>query len=109
MCVFGRRGEEHSFILKPAATLWKHSKVHNDSSRPSRMTAGSPASSWHNSNIEGKHSVSPADQYAVLVSCRCNYTGMDPERVELSTVTWKRDPVSSYLYFVCVFRIEVVL
>ncbi|KAI3467400.1 hypothetical protein Pfo_024063 [Paulownia fortunei] len=71
-----RRGEEHSFILKPATTLWKHSKGHSESNlRPSRLPAGNAASSWHHSsNTEGKHSGSPADQYAVLVSCRCNYT-----------------------------------
>ncbi|KAK6160027.1 hypothetical protein DH2020_003408 [Rehmannia glutinosa] len=71
-----RRGEEHSFILKPATTLWKNSKGHIDSNpRPSRLPAGNAASTWHHSsNTEGKHSGSPSDQYAVLVSCRCNYT-----------------------------------
>ncbi|KAL6513858.1 hypothetical protein OROHE_019314 [Orobanche hederae] len=65
-----RRGEEHSFILKPASTLWKHYKRPNDSNpRLSNLPAG-----WLNSNTEQKHSGSPADQYAVLVSCRCNYT-----------------------------------
>ncbi|KAL3631119.1 hypothetical protein CASFOL_024103 [Castilleja foliolosa] len=75
-----RRGEEHSFILKPATTLWKHSKDHSDTdTRPSsRLTArNAAASSWHNSSdTEQKHNGSPADQYAVLVSCRCNYTGI---------------------------------
>ncbi|KAL3654192.1 hypothetical protein CASFOL_003873 [Castilleja foliolosa] len=73
-----RRGEEHSFILKPATTLWKHSKGHSDTdTRPaSRLPArNAAASGWHNSsNTEREHSGSPADQYAVLVSCRCNYT-----------------------------------
>ncbi|KAL7091488.1 hypothetical protein ACP275_12G109300 [Erythranthe tilingii] len=71
-----RPGEEHSFILKPATTFWKQSKGHHDSNqRPSRLPAGNAASSWNqSSNIEMKHSGSPADQYAVLVSCRCNYT-----------------------------------
>ncbi|KAG8383118.1 hypothetical protein BUALT_Bualt05G0151500 [Buddleja alternifolia] len=70
-----RRGEEHSFILKPATTLWKRPKGQNDIKlRPPHLSAGSAASSWHHSNNEGKSSEPPADQYAVLVSCRCNYT-----------------------------------
>ncbi|GER41450.1 hypothetical protein STAS_18158 [Striga asiatica] len=71
-----RRGEEHSFILKPATTLWRHSKGQNDSDpRPSGLPAGNASSNWQNlSNIESKHGGSLTDQYAVLVSCRCNYT-----------------------------------
>ncbi|KAL6562549.1 hypothetical protein OROGR_003556 [Orobanche gracilis] len=52
-----RRGEEHSFILKPASTLWKHYKGSNDSNpRLSNLPAG-----WLNSNTEQKHSGSPAE------------------------------------------------
>ncbi|KAK4429949.1 hypothetical protein Salat_1295600 [Sesamum alatum] len=70
-----RRGEEHSFILKPASTFWKHGKGHTDGNlRPSRLPAGNAASSWQSFKSEGKHSASPTDQYAVLVSCRCNYS-----------------------------------
>lgn len=71
-----RKGEEHAFILKPATTLWKHPKGHTDSSlRPSRIHVGNASSSWHQpNNAEGKHTGSSADQYAVIVSCRCNYT-----------------------------------
>lgn len=74
----GRRGEEHSFILKPATTFWKQSKGHNDKNlRLSRLPAGNAASNWNqSSNTELKLSRSPTDQYAVLVSCRCNYTGI---------------------------------
>ncbi|PIN17020.1 hypothetical protein CDL12_10325 [Handroanthus impetiginosus] len=70
-----RRGEEHSFILKPATTLWKHPRGLTDGNlRPPSSSAGSAtSSSRYSSNIEGRHSGSPADQYAILVSCRCNY------------------------------------
>ncbi|KAH6756354.1 heat-inducible transcription repressor [Perilla frutescens var. hirtella] len=70
-----RRGEEHSFVLKPATALWKHGKGHSDGNpRVSRVSAGSAASSWVHSNPGAKHNASPDDQFAVLVSCRCNYT-----------------------------------
>ncbi|KAK9276495.1 hypothetical protein L1049_006029 [Liquidambar formosana] len=72
-----RRGEEHSFILKPATSMWKNLKVHGESSsQSSHSQAGSAASSLRlpSKIVEGKRSASPSDQYAVLVSCRCNYT-----------------------------------
>ncbi|KAJ0725682.1 hypothetical protein HanPI659440_Chr12g0461641 [Helianthus annuus] len=54
-----RRGEEHSFILKPATSLWRNnSKV--------RLF-----SSVHGPPSDG---LTLGDKYAVLVSCRCNYT-----------------------------------
>ncbi|KAL8227533.1 hypothetical protein R6Q57_015117 [Mikania cordata] len=56
-----RKGEEHSFILKPATQLWS-------------STAGSAGSNMRIfTNVY--HGMSPPDKYAVLVSCRCNYTG----------------------------------
>ncbi|KAJ9554264.1 hypothetical protein OSB04_018309 [Centaurea solstitialis] len=69
-----RRGEEHSFILKPATSLWRSSKAQIDkSSRPSQSQAGSATSSVHGgpSNVDRAMF---SDKYAVLVSCRCNYT-----------------------------------
>ncbi|XP_076914805.1 uncharacterized protein LOC143573926 [Bidens hawaiensis] len=54
-----RRGEEHSFILKPATSLWR-----NTSKGSSSQLSLSPPSDG----------VMPGDKYAVLVSCRCNYT-----------------------------------
>ncbi|XP_073280093.1 uncharacterized protein [Primulina huaijiensis] len=70
-----RRGEEHSFILKPATSLWKGPKGNSGSNlQPSRLPTGSAASSRQNYSIaEGKDSASAADQYAILVSRRCNY------------------------------------
>ncbi|KAL5826497.1 hypothetical protein ACOSQ3_018348 [Xanthoceras sorbifolium] len=63
-----RRGEEHSFILKPASSMCKNLKVHGErSSRLSTLHLLSKA-------FEGKRSALTADQYAIMVSCRCNYT-----------------------------------
>ncbi|CAA2999998.1 Hypothetical predicted protein [Olea europaea subsp. europaea] len=71
-----RRGEEHSFILKLATSSWKCTRGHsNTNSQPSSLLAGSATSSWPRlSNIENNSSGSPAHHYAVLVSCRSNYT-----------------------------------
>ncbi|PSS15894.1 Plakophilin-4 like [Actinidia chinensis var. chinensis] len=69
-----RRGEEHSFILKPVASMWKTTKSRGEKSyQSSHSDAGS--SMFVPTNLsEGKLNTSTADQYAVLVSCRCNYT-----------------------------------
>ena len=73
---YGRRGEEHSFILKPVASMWKTTKSRGEKSyQSSHSDAGS--SMFVPTNLsEGKLNTSTADQYAVLVSCRCNYTGI---------------------------------
>lgn len=63
-----RRGEEHSFILKPALSLWKHNKG---------QLKGGPQlsrSQSHSSSNGIRHNNAVEDQYAILVSCRCNYT-----------------------------------
>ncbi|KAL5992179.1 hypothetical protein ACLOJK_013094 [Asimina triloba] len=72
-----RRGEEHSFILKPATSMWKDLKAHSENSLPRTSQSGSTASNLHPIRRrigEGKRFPTDADQYAVLVSCRCNYT-----------------------------------
>ncbi|XP_051144407.1 uncharacterized protein LOC127260620 isoform X2 [Andrographis paniculata] len=72
-----RKGEEHSFILKPAMPLWKCPSSQRDGNpQPSHLSsAGSAASTRHSSsNTEVRHGGSPSDRYAVLVSCHCNYT-----------------------------------
>ncbi|XP_058777250.1 uncharacterized protein LOC131651609 isoform X1 [Vicia villosa] len=57
-----RRGEEHSFILKPETSTLKSLKAQDD--RNSRL-----------SKLYGnKASKLSLDQYAIMVSCRCNYT-----------------------------------
>ncbi|KAF9673508.1 hypothetical protein SADUNF_Sadunf10G0031500 [Salix dunnii] len=61
-----RRGEEHSFILKPASFV-KDSKVHRERLSPSLSLHLVP------NTVEGRSALK-ADQYAIIVSCRSNYT-----------------------------------
>lgn len=72
-----RRGEEHSFILRPVNPILKSSNGHSGKTfRSSRVHSRSASSSWHHLPIiEERNIGSPTDKYAVLVSCRCNYTG----------------------------------
>lgn len=71
----GRRGEEHSFILKPAALLGRDIKAYGErSSQASQVAIG--ASNLPLISRIGEVISTSGDQYAVLVSCRCNYTGM---------------------------------
>lgn len=60
----GRRGEEHSFILKPDTSAWKLQKAQGQNSQSSHLP------------VEEKRFTLTSDQYAVFVSCRCNYTGI---------------------------------
>ncbi|XP_048427851.1 uncharacterized protein LOC125471475 [Pyrus x bretschneideri] len=72
-----RRGEEHSFILKPATSLWKNFKAGGDRrNHSSQLQAGNAAPSLRPppKTVGGKKGASTADQYAIMVSCRCNYT-----------------------------------
>lgn len=72
-----RRGEEHSFILKPSTSMWNNLKVLDESPRFSKLQSGSPASklSLFSNSLDRSNISSIDDQYAVMVSCRCNYTG----------------------------------
>lgn len=65
-----RRGEEHSFILKPATSLWKNNSKGGQIPHPSRSSQSQVPSSVHAS----PNAVMMGDKYAVLVSCRCNFT-----------------------------------
>ncbi|KAF9608153.1 hypothetical protein IFM89_007539 [Coptis chinensis] len=70
------RNEEHSFILKPATSMWSSNKVHSGRSLQqshSKSRSAVPNLYLPSKIAEGKR-ISSADQYAVLVSCRCNYT-----------------------------------
>ncbi|KAJ6845472.1 uncharacterized protein M6B38_287115 [Iris pallida] len=72
-----RRGEEHSFILKPSSIIGRDLKGHSDSSsRQSHQKMGSSILNVHQTSrvSNGKKVAPSADQYAVLVSCRCNYS-----------------------------------
>ncbi|KAK8508178.1 hypothetical protein V6N12_025278 [Hibiscus sabdariffa] len=62
-----RRGEEHSFILKPVSAIRKDVKTYGEKSKPSGLQSPSLTS-------DRKGSVSIVNHYAVMVSCRCNYT-----------------------------------
>ncbi|KAL8150190.1 hypothetical protein V2J09_019998 [Rumex salicifolius] len=73
-----RRGEEHSFILKPANSILKSPKMpsnnrmfqlpHSKSGKLQSSILLSPKA------VEDKKTPSTPDRYAILVSCRCNYT-----------------------------------
>ncbi|XAR64746.1 hypothetical protein NMG60_11008554 [Bertholletia excelsa] len=66
-----RRGEEHSFILKPATSVCKTTKGHGErSSRSLHVQAGGLSTEL----LDEKRNASTADQYSVLVSCWCNCT-----------------------------------
>ncbi|XP_045803541.1 uncharacterized protein LOC123897085 [Trifolium pratense] len=72
-----RKGEEHSFILKPATSVSNNLKVLEESPRLSNLQSGSSASKLSvssNNSLDRSKISSIDDQYAVMVSCRCNYT-----------------------------------
>ncbi|XP_061342416.1 uncharacterized protein LOC133288627 [Gastrolobium bilobum] len=72
-----RRGEEHSFILKPATSMWKNLKVQDErSSQFSKLQSLDSASklSLSSTSLDRKKIALIDDQYAIMVSCRCNYT-----------------------------------
>ncbi|KAG1333949.1 hypothetical protein COCNU_03G000680 [Cocos nucifera] len=72
-----RRGEEHSFILKPASMLNRDFRGNGETSslQPhSKMSATMPNMHMISRISERGRAPSGADQYAILVSCRCNYT-----------------------------------
>lgn len=95
--------------------MWKKYRGNSASKLPSlQLRAGGGASSLRlpSKVVEGKH-VPISDQYAVLVSCRCNYTGtlycsfyhyLLPWRIDCSNKHYFWPPL--YLYNIC--RIKVV-
>ncbi|XWS64308.1 hypothetical protein CRYUN_Cryun06bG0175200 [Craigia yunnanensis] len=62
-----RRGEEQSFILKPASSMWKGLKTYGEKSKSSSLQPPSKT-------FDRKGTASTVNQYAIMVSCRCNYT-----------------------------------
>ncbi|XVE53295.1 hypothetical protein DITRI_Ditri02bG0192800 [Diplodiscus trichospermus] len=62
-----RRGEEHSFILKQASSIWKDLKTFEEKSKLSSLQPSSKT-------FDRKGSSLNVNQYAIMVSCRCNYT-----------------------------------
>ncbi|CAN8258955.1 unnamed protein product [Cochlearia groenlandica] len=64
-----RKGEEHSFIVKPAFSVGSNLKPSAARKEPKSTSLSLPSV-----NFERKGSGLSGDQYAVMVSCRCNYT-----------------------------------
>ncbi|KAL3006579.1 hypothetical protein AAZX31_08G286400 [Glycine max] len=70
-----RRGEEHSFILKPATSMSKNLKAPDESSQFSKVQSPNSAKSSISSKSHDRTKIASIDdQYAIMVSCRCNYT-----------------------------------
>lgn len=72
-----RRGEEHSFILKPAISALKKSKIPDDKLTKLHSRAGSKPASFRLPPVavEETKNISTPHKYAILISCRCNYSG----------------------------------
>ncbi|GMI99913.1 TRAPP-interacting plant protein [Hibiscus trionum] len=62
-----RRGEEHSFILKPASSMWKNLITYGEKSKSSGLKPLLKTFNRKGSTLTG-------NQYAIMVSCRCNYS-----------------------------------
>ncbi|KAL6659303.1 hypothetical protein ACP70R_003343 [Stipagrostis hirtigluma subsp. patula] len=69
-----RRGEEHSFVLKPAAMSARDRRTNSDAPVALSLPKVSSAASSTCTPRVSETNVAPSDQYAVLVSYRCNYT-----------------------------------
>uniref|UniRef100_A0A7N1A0U6 Uncharacterized protein n=1 Tax=Kalanchoe fedtschenkoi TaxID=63787 RepID=A0A7N1A0U6_KALFE len=72
-----RRGEIHSFILKPATSASKifKSQIHSSFQSPHSLAGNATSNIRLPSKIlDWKKRSSAADQYSLMVSCRCNYT-----------------------------------
>ncbi|KAK9088382.1 hypothetical protein Scep_027464 [Stephania cephalantha] len=71
------RDEAHSFILRPTSSMWRNFKAVSEKRlRPSQSQSRGALPKLHlPSNRDEEKGVSSSyDQYAILVSCRCNYT-----------------------------------
>ncbi|XP_021908464.1 uncharacterized protein LOC110822625 isoform X1 [Carica papaya] len=63
-----RRGEEHSFILKPASSMKNFKALSEKTPQSSSLRLASTTT------VDRKETASTGDLYAIMVSCRCNYT-----------------------------------
>ncbi|KAK9093393.1 hypothetical protein Syun_028304 [Stephania yunnanensis] len=71
------RDEAHSFILRPTSSMWSNFKAVSEKRlRPPQSQSRGALPKLHlPSNRDEEKGVSSSyDQYAILVSCRCNYT-----------------------------------
>ncbi|KAE9465615.1 hypothetical protein C3L33_02481, partial [Rhododendron williamsianum] len=95
-----RRGEEHSFILKPATSMWKTTKGRVERNQSSHSQVGSSLS-LPITHLEGKQNASTADQYAVLTLQASNLTSEDLTLTVLAPASFTSPPsvvsLNSYL------------
>lgn len=69
-----RRGEEHSFILKPAIMSSRNRRSNSDATPTLALPKTTGAATNASAPRVSDPSVGLTDQYAVLISYRCNYT-----------------------------------
>ncbi|KAM0892280.1 hypothetical protein ACQ4PT_025862 [Festuca glaucescens] len=69
-----RRGEEHSFILKPAIMSSRNQRTNGDATPTLSLPKTNGAATNASVPRVSDPSVPLTDQYAVLISYRCNYT-----------------------------------
>ncbi|CAM0870820.1 unnamed protein product [Alopecurus aequalis] len=69
-----RRGEEHSFILKPAIMSSRNRRTNSDAPPNLLLPKTTGAATNSSTPRVSDPSVALTDQYAVLISYRCNYT-----------------------------------
>ncbi|KAG2376770.1 uncharacterized protein HKW66_Vig0173430 [Vigna angularis] len=66
------RGEEHSFILRPATSTWNALEIQND--RSSHLSKLQLRNKTSKISLNRRKTALINDRYSILVSCRCNYT-----------------------------------
>ncbi|XP_057761896.1 uncharacterized protein LOC130982062 isoform X4 [Arachis stenosperma] len=66
-----RRGEEHSFVVKPATSMKKSINIQHDTSSQFSKQFQNRTSKL---SLDGRNPTLINDQYAIVVSYRCNYT-----------------------------------
>ncbi|PKI55986.1 hypothetical protein CRG98_023614 [Punica granatum] len=73
-----RRGEEHSFIIKPAISAWKKLDAQDrrsaQSSSSTQTLIKNTSSLRVSSKIVEEKNISSTDHYAIMVSCHSNHT-----------------------------------
>ncbi|KAF8669932.1 hypothetical protein HU200_051114 [Digitaria exilis] len=89
-----RRGEEHSFILKPATMSSRERRTNSDA--PLALSLPTMTGAALNTTPKvGEPYVALSDQYAVLVSYRCNYT--ESKLFFKQATSWRPSAVSDLM------------
>ncbi|PUZ67166.1 hypothetical protein GQ55_3G411200 [Panicum hallii var. hallii] len=89
-----RRGEEHSFILKPA-TMSSRERRTNSDAPPALSLPTMTGATLNTTPKVGEPFVALSDQYAVLVSYRCNYT--ESKLFFKQATTWRPSAASDLM------------